>query len=71
MSKRISLEHAKELYEKEQTLIQLQKEGKQLPRNDRRRKKYEAMRKRQNGILWRMKDRIKRTGGKMPKHLES
>ena len=69
MSHRVSIEHARVLFEKEKRLQQMQRDGQSVPRNNRRQKKYEAMRRRQAGILWRMKERIKRTGGKMPVHL--
>jgi len=69
MSHRISLERAEMLYKKEQELKQMQKEGKPLPKS-RRQKKYELMRKKQDGFLWRLKDRIKATGGELPEHLK-
>lgn len=69
MSKRISMDYAKELYEKEMKLQEMQKQGIPLPKSSRRQKKYMAMRKRQDGILWKLKDRIRATGGRMPKHL--
>lgn len=68
MSKRISIKRAKYLYEKELELREMQRQGIPLP-NSRRRKKYEMARKRQDGFLWRLKDRIKATGGTMPEHL--
>ena len=69
MSHRISKEKARQLSVKDQELRQMQKEGKVLPKS-RRQKKYELMRKRQDGFIWRLKDRIKRTEGKMPDHLK-
>jgi len=69
MSRRISKERARMLYEKDLELREMQKQGIPLP-TSRRQKKYELMRKRQDGFLWRLKDRIKRTGGKMPEHLK-
>jgi len=69
MSHRISKDKAKKLRKRELELQQMQSEGKSLPKS-RRQKKYELMRKRQDGFLWRLKDRINRTGGKMPYHLK-
>jgi len=69
MSHRISKKRAKMLTENELELQQMQHEGKQLPKS-RRQKKYELTRRKQDGILWRMKDRIRKTGGKMPDHLK-
>jgi hypothetical protein len=68
MSHRITLARARELNRNELEKRALIKSG--VPYHSRRRKKYELMRKRQDGILWRIVDRIKRTGGKMPKHLD-
>ena len=70
MSHRITKERARVLYAKDQELQELQRQGISLPRSDRRHKKYIAARKRQDGFLWKLKDRIKRTGGKMPEHLK-
>lgn len=69
MSHRISKERARMLTEKELELRQMQHEGKTLPIS-RRQKKYEIMRKKQDGFLWRLKDRIRMTGGKLPEHLK-
>lgn len=69
MSHNISMKRAKMLYDKEMELRELQRQNKPLPES-RRQKKYEAMRLRQDGKLWRMKDRIFRTGGRLPEHLE-
>lgn len=69
MSHRISIIKANKLYEKEQKLKILQKQNIPLP-TSRRHKKYIIMRKKQDGRLWKLKDRIKKTGGKMPEHLE-
>jgi len=69
MSHTISMKRAKMLYEKEKKLRELQKQKIPLPPS-RRQKKYETTRKRIDGRLWRMKDRIRSTGGKMPAHLE-
>lgn len=70
MSHRISKERARQLSAKEQELIQMQKEGKALPRSDRRHKKYIVARKRQDGFLWRLMERIRQTDGEMPEHLK-
>ena len=51
MSHRISMERAKELTKKNEMLKKLQQEGKTLPRNDRRRKKYLAMIRKQEGFI--------------------
>lgn len=69
MSHRISKERARQLSAKEQELIQMQREGKPLP-NSRRQKKYESARKRQDGFLWRLMERIRQTDGEMPEHLK-
>lgn len=69
MSHRISIARGKRLTEKELELRQMQKKGISLP-TSRRQKKYELARKKQDGFLWRLKDRIKATGGKMPEHLK-
>jgi hypothetical protein len=68
MSHRITLERAKEIQKNEIEKRELIASG--VHYSSRRQKKYELMRKRQNGFLWKLKDRIKKTGGKMPKHLE-
>ena len=70
MAHNITIDRAKELFEKEQELQAMQKEGKPLPPSSRRQKKYEMMRKRQDGILRRIKDRIKNTGGTLPEHMQ-
>lgn len=70
MSHRISKERGRMLTAKNLELQELQKQGKPLPKSDRRHKKHIIMRKRQDGFLWRLKDRIKKTGGEMPKHLQ-
>lgn len=70
MAHNITLKRAKYLYEKELKLRAMQKEGKPLPKSERRQKKYELMRKKQDGILWKLKDRIKNTGGDLPVHLQ-
>ena len=57
MSHRISIERAKELYEKEMQLRELQKLGKPLPASDRRRKRYLARIKRQEGFIAYLKAR--------------
>lgn len=69
MSHRITKERARILTKRELELRQMQRDGKPLPKS-RRQKKYELMRKRQDGFLWRLKDRIKQTGGKLPEHLK-
>ena len=69
VSHRISKERARQLSAKDQELRQMQKEGKTLPKS-RRQKKYELARKKQDGFLWRLKDRIIKNKGKMPKHLK-
>jgi len=69
MSHRISIEKGRELTKKELEFRQMQKKGISLPVS-RRQKKYELMRKKQDGFLWRLKDRIKQTGGEMPEHLK-
>ena len=69
MAHNISMKRAEMLYEKEMELRELQKQNKPLPQS-RRQKKYEATRKRQDGRLWRIKDRILSTGGSLPKHFE-
>jgi len=56
VSHRISKERARMLIEKELELQQMQHEGKTLPKS-RRQKKYELTRRKQDGILWRIKDR--------------
>jgi hypothetical protein len=69
MSHRITIEHAKELRKNEEEKRTLVKSGVNV--HSRRNKKYELMRKKQDGILWRMKDRIIKTKGKMPIHLKN
>jgi len=69
MSHRISKKRAKMLREQELELQQMQKEGKPLPKS-RRQKKLEMMRKRQEGFLTRMINRVYKTGGKLPEHLQ-
>lgn len=69
MSHRISKKRAKMLKEQEEELRKLQKAGKPLPKS-RRQKKLEMARKKQEGILTRMLNRIYSTGGKMPEHFE-
>jgi hypothetical protein len=66
MSHRIDPDLAKEYFKKEQELKQMQRDGLELPRNERKRKKYEAMRKKQDGFFWKMRDRIVLLGGKLP-----
>lgn len=68
MSHRISIKRAKMLTEKENELKELQKQNKPLP-TSRRQKKYEITRRRIAGRLWKIKDRIRATHGKMPAHL--
>jgi len=68
MSHRITIEQAQQMHQKEQENKQLMKSGKTV--KSRRQKKYATSRKRQDGILWRMKDRIRKTHGTMPKHLK-
>lgn len=67
MSHRISRELAKQLYEKD---LQLKQHPELQQPSSRRQKKYELARKKQDGFLWRLKDRIKATGGKLPEHLK-
>lgn len=66
MSHRIDSGLAKEYFKKEQELQQMQREGKALPVNERKRKKYDVMRKKQDGFFWKMRDRIVLLGGKLP-----
>lgn len=65
----INIDRAKRLFEKDKQLQEMQRQGKPLPKS-RRQKKYEIMRRKQDGILWKIKDRIKSTGGKLPEHLK-
>ena len=51
MSKRISKKRARELYEKDLELPQMQREGKTLPVSDRRHKKHLLQIKKQKGSL--------------------
>ena len=51
MSKRISKKRARELYEKDLELQQMQREGKTLPRTNRRHKKHLLQIKKQEGSL--------------------
>lgn len=69
MSHNISMKKAKILFDKELELRELQRQHKPLP-TSRRQKKYEATRRRMNGRLWRIKDRILKTGGALPEHLK-
>ena len=69
MAHKISKELAMQYKEKEHSLQEMQKQGDKLPKS-RRQKKYEVMRKKQDGRLWKIKDRIKKTGGKLPEHLK-
>lgn len=69
MSHKISISRANRLYDKEMKLREIQKQNKPLP-TSRRQKKYIAMRLRQDGKLWKIKDRIFKTGGRLPEHLE-
>jgi transposase len=69
MSHRITIEHARELQRNESEKRSMIKSG--VRYHSRRNKKYELTRRKQDGILWRMKDRIIKTKGKMPKHLKN
>lgn len=69
LSHKITYKRAIEIYNREIELRKMQSEGKQLP-SSRRQKKYEIMRKRTDGFLWKLKDRIKQTGGTLPEHLK-
>jgi len=62
MSKRISKEKARKLFEKEQELIQMQKDGIDLPQSDRRRKKYLLRLKKEQGYIAYLKERYRKTG---------
>lgn len=68
MSKRISKEEAKRKYENYLKLKEMQVKGIRLPRS-KRQKKHEKMKNKQDGYLYRIKNRIKKTGGEIPEHL--
>jgi len=70
MSRRVSLEKARRFSERNLMLQRMQQQGMSLPRSTRRQKKHIAMHKRQTSIIRRMVDRIKMTGGSVPKHLK-
>lgn len=69
MSHRISKERARQLSAKEQELRQIRKEGKPLPKSHTQ-KKYESARKKQDGFLWRLKNRLLEHGHELPEHLK-
>lgn len=62
MSRRISLEKARILRNKELELQQLQREGKPLPKSDRKNKKYLVTIKKQKGFLIYLAERYKLHG---------
>jgi len=51
MSKRVSNERAKEMYDRELELQQMQREGKSLPKSNRRQKKYLMQVKKKQGFI--------------------
>jgi hypothetical protein len=65
MSHKVGIEQARAMFERELVLRQMLREGKVLPVNDRKRKRYEEMRSRQDGFWWRMRDRVKGNRGKL------
>lgn len=66
----MSLEKARRFRERDMVLQGMQQRGERLPTSTRRQNKHIAMHKRQTSIIRRMVDRIKMTGGSVPKHLK-
>jgi len=62
MSKKISLDRARELYNKDLELQQLQREGKPLPKSNRRTKKYLLQVRKQEGFIKYLIARYKKHG---------
>ena len=59
-----------ELFDNELELQQMQREGKPLPRSDRRHKKYLLQVKKQQGFLKYLRARHKDHGNTIPEHLQ-
>ena len=69
MSHRISMERARAIQENEMQARELIRLGK--PYHSKRHKKSLQMRNKQDGFLKRLKERIVKTGGKLPEHLKT